>query len=78
MALAKNIQNEIISELGFKDRGIKERNGLYVLKYTNAPAVLVELEFISNPEKEAMLKNPEYQQKYAEAIARGIMKTIGK
>jgi N-acetylmuramoyl-L-alanine amidase len=78
MALAQNIQKEIISEFGFKDRGIKDRNGLYVLKYTDAPATLVELEFISNPEREAMLKKPEYQQRYAEAIARGIMKTIGK
>lgn len=75
--LATNIQSELISKLGAKDRGIKS-SGLYVVKYTNAPAVLVELEFISNPQKEAMLNDPIYQQKYAEAIASGIMKTIPK
>ncbi|QGU93955.1 hypothetical protein GOM49_01335 [Clostridium bovifaecis] len=75
--LATNIQSELISKLGAKDRGIKS-SGLYVVKYTNAPAVLVELEFISNPQKEAMLNDPVYQQKYAEAIASGIIKTIGK
>ncbi|MEA4828243.1 MAG: N-acetylmuramoyl-L-alanine amidase [Clostridium sp.] len=75
--LAKNIQAELISEFGAKDRGIKS-SGLYVVKHTNAPAVLVELEFLSNPQKEQMFKDPNYQQKYAEAIARGIMKTLGK
>lgn len=75
--LAKNIQAELINEFGARDRGIKS-SGLYVVKHTNAPAVLVELEFLSNPEKEKMFKDPNYQQKYAEAIARGIMKTLGK
>lgn len=75
--LATNIQKEIIKETGSKDRGIKPC-GFYVVKNTNMPAVLVELEFLSNPKKEQMLNNSVYQQKYAEAIARGIMDTVNK
>lgn len=75
--LATNIQLELVSELNSKDRGIKG-SGLYVVKYTDAPAVLVELDFISNPDKEKLMNNSDYQQKYAEAIARGILKTLGQ
>lgn len=75
--LATNIQKQLIQEFGAKDRGIKS-SGLFVVKYTNAPAVLVELEFLSNPEKEKLLIDQAYQQRYAEAIARGIMQTLGK
>lgn len=77
--LATNIQKEIIAAFGSNDRGAKaDVRGLYVLENTDAPAVLVELEFISNPQKEAMLNNPTYQQKYAEAIAKGILETLNK
>jgi len=37
---------------GIKERGVKEGN-FYVLKHTNMPAVLVELEFLSNPQEYA-------------------------
>gem|GEM_PF-253353 len=73
--LATNIQEELVSALNSKDRGIKG-SGLYVVKYTDAPAVLVELEFLSNPDKEKLMNDSDYQQKYAEAIASGILKTL--
>lgn len=75
ITLATNIQNELVAATGGQDRGLKER-GVYVVKYTKAPSALVELEFLSNPEKEKLLKSPEYQQKCAEGIAKGIMKTL--
>lgn len=75
--LATNIQKQLIQEFGAKDRGVKS-SGLFVVKYTTAPSALIELEFLSNPDKEKLLKDPVYQQRYAEAIARGIMQTLGK
>ncbi|WMJ79825.1 N-acetylmuramoyl-L-alanine amidase [Clostridium sp. MB40-C1] len=74
--LAKNIQREMVAATGGRDRGIKERNNIYVVKWPDAPPALVELEFTSNPQKEKLLKTSEYQQKCAEAIVRGIMKTL--
>ena len=35
------------------------------------PAVLIETDFISNPEMEAVMRTPEWQEKMAEAIAIG-------
>ncbi|WP_286154665.1 N-acetylmuramoyl-L-alanine amidase [Thomasclavelia cocleata] len=39
--VAQNICNAI-AQLGFKNRGVKERKDLYVLKHTKAPAILIE------------------------------------
>lgn len=39
-----------ISALGYRNRGIKERPGLYVLKHTKAPALLIECCFVDDPE----------------------------
>ncbi|NEZ49089.1 N-acetylmuramoyl-L-alanine amidase [Clostridium botulinum] len=75
--LGKNIQNELVNEFGYRDRGVKPCN-FYVVKHTKMQAVLVELEFISNYNREQILNNPAYQQRYAEAIAKGIKDTIGK
>jgi N-acetylmuramoyl-L-alanine amidase len=46
---AQRIVNEIAS-LGFTNRGVKDGSGLYVVKNTNAPAVLIECCFIDNQE----------------------------
>ncbi len=54
----------------------KEAN-YYVLRYTNAPAVLVELAFITNPVEEELLNSADYQEKAAWAIAEGIAKYTG-
>lgn len=45
-ALAQSIQKNLV-EVGFNDRGVKSKN-FYVLKYTKAPAVLIELGFIDH------------------------------
>ncbi|WP_055070730.1 N-acetylmuramoyl-L-alanine amidase [Clostridium massiliamazoniense] len=46
---AVKIQNELVSSIGWKNRGKKEAN-FYVLRNTNASAVLIELGFCSNKE----------------------------
>lgn len=54
-ALAKIMQEQLVNGTGLADRGIKESAGLYVLRKTKAPAILVELPFISNPTEEQYL-----------------------
>jgi N-acetylmuramoyl-L-alanine amidase len=50
--IAEIFQKNMIAALGLKDRGIKpktaEDRGGYLLRYTNAPAVLIEPFFIDN------------------------------
>ena len=54
-----------------KDRGVKSAP-LLVLVGAKVPSVLVEVGFLSNPREEAMLHRPEYRQRLAEALFRGI------
>lgn len=68
--LAEDVHEQML-ELGLRDRGTKTAN-FYVLKYTDMPAILVELAFISNPMEEELLSTAVFQQRAAAAIAYGI------
>ena len=54
-----------------KDRGVRKAP-LIVLIGAEMPSVLTEIGFLSNPKEEAMLKKPDYRQKIAEALYRGV------
>ena len=60
---------------GLRNRGIIERPGLYVLRKTQMPAVLVEMGFISNP-SDARLMN-DSPELFAEGIYNGILQYTG-
>lgn len=45
---AQRIQNELVKQIGWANRGVKTNKNLYVLKNTTAPALLVELGFCDN------------------------------
>jgi len=68
--LAFNIQNQIVTSIGTADRGVRYSTGLYVLKHSECPAVLVETAFISNADDEQLLADR--QADFAHAIARGV------
>lgn len=57
-----------IAALGYRNRGVKERPNLYVLKHTKAPALLVECCFVDDPE-DVSLYNAD---RMAAAIVAGI------
>lgn len=85
--LASCIHNQIINSILYPDgkkivnRGVKNAipgiNGLYVLKYTDCPAVLVETAFISNSDDEALLANENKRDQFAAATSRGITDYVG-
>lgn len=45
----------------------------FVLNCSEAPAVIVECGFLSNPEDEALLLDPAYRQRLAETVAAGLL-----
>ena len=47
-SLASAISKEISTAGGFIDRGAKQRTGLYFLKHTNKPAILIEVCFVDS------------------------------
>ncbi|MBQ8432290.1 MAG: N-acetylmuramoyl-L-alanine amidase [Clostridia bacterium] len=74
-ALGEDIVENISEATGLRNRGMKVRPGLYVLRRTAMPAVLVELGFISNPSDAALMNNnPEL---FARGIYNGILEYLG-
>ena len=47
-SLATTVSKEIATAGGFIDRGAKQRTGLYFLKHTNKPAILIEVCFVDS------------------------------
>lgn len=56
----------------WSDGDIDKEAGFYVLVNTDAPAVLIELAFISNPNEEALLASYEGKRMFAAAVAHGV------
>ena len=64
-----------MAEEGLRNRGIVYRPGLYVLRETSMPSVLVEMGFISNPyDAELLAYSPNL---FALGIYRGILEYYG-
>ena len=61
---------------GLRDRGVKKAPFI-VLIGANMPSILAEISFVSNPGDERRLGTPEYRQRIAESLYRGIAKYVG-
>lgn len=71
--LAETLKSSVDSISQFKFRGVKQGN-FHVLKYTNAPAVLVELGFIDSVQNQEALTDPSSYYRIARCMATGIEK----
>jgi len=58
---------------GQKNRGVKKAP-FVVLIGANMPSILAEIGFVTNPREETLLKRPDYRQKVADALFRGVSK----
>lgn len=58
-----------------RNRGLKKAPFVVLIGAT-MPSVLTEIGFLSNPREEGQLKKPEYRQKIAEALYRGIAQYV--
>ena len=71
--LAAIIQNELINGLDKSNTRKPRAEDFYVLYAGNMPSTLVECGFVSNPEEEKLLADPDYQKKVAWCIYSGLM-----
>lgn len=71
--MAENI-NGALSELGFRNLGVKARPGLVVLRRTKMPALLIETGFLNNEQDNTLYD--EKQEKIARAIADAVLGTL--
>ncbi len=58
---------------GLKNRGVKKAP-FVVLIGANMPSVLAEISFVTNPKDARQLRDPEYRERVAESLYRGVAK----
>lgn len=78
---ARTIQNSLAPVTGrfYRDNGIIEDfRGLRVLRSVHAPAVLVEVDFLSNTTSERKLATTSYRTSIAEALNKGVIDFLEK
>ena len=76
--LASDVESSLSTGLSSKstamrNRGVKKAPFI-VLIGANMPSILAEISFVSNPGDEKKLQTPEYRQKIAESLYKGIAK----
>ena len=74
-AIAEDLLSSLSQTTGLRNRGVVARPGLYVLRRTQMPAVLLELGFITNPsDAELLYSRPDL---FAEGIYEGLLNYYG-
>jgi len=69
--LADEVQKQLVSVAGRKDRGVHQA-GFWVLWATSMPSILVELDFICNPNSAKYISSSQGQEVLAKAIYNAI------
>jgi N-acetylmuramoyl-L-alanine amidase len=67
-----------IGKVGTLHKARVEQAGFAVLKAPEIPSILVETAFISNPEEEDKLRDPEYRKQLVDALASGITRYFAR
>jgi N-acetylmuramoyl-L-alanine amidase len=78
---ASDVQQNLFNGLedgnrGMKDRGVKKAP-FVVLIGANMPSILAEISFLTNPDDARELRDPNYRQRIAESLYRGVSKYVG-
>ena len=73
--LAEDILVQLNNFTGLRNRGVFSRTGLYVLRRTQMPAILLELGFITNPNDAALMSGQ--PDLFARGIYEGILDYFG-
>ena len=77
IVIAEILQRVLKEDLSTK-RKYKEITNEYLHKRVKRPGVLVEVGFITNPNERYQLRQPDYQQKIANSITRGVIEYFEK
>ena len=72
------VQSETHRALGFPDRGLQERTDFTGFNWSDAPVILVEMGFMTNPTEDRLLATPAYQRRAAVGMCRGTLRFLGR
>jgi len=74
---ARVMQREVVAAVGLPDGGVfRHPKSIIVLAYTEMPAVLVEVGYLSHPSDEALLATDAFRDRAAQGIVNGIKQYV--
>jgi N-acetylmuramoyl-L-alanine amidase len=73
---ARIVQAELVKALGFPDRGLQERSDFTGFNWSDAPVILVEMGFMTNPTDDRLLGTAAYQRRAALGLCRGALRAL--
>lgn len=76
-AAAEAILPAMVSTTGARADGIFERDTYTGMNWSTVPCILVEMGFMSNPEEDVKLNDPDYQCKLVEGMVEGVCAWLG-
>ncbi|HHX17628.1 MAG TPA: N-acetylmuramoyl-L-alanine amidase, partial [Clostridium sp.] len=74
--LADIVQKNLVNMLNTIDNGTIERPNLVVLRKTKMPAVIAEIAYLSNASDRGLLKQDEFRQQAAQALAASVFEAL--
>jgi N-acetylmuramoyl-L-alanine amidase len=75
---ARLVQTELVRSLGFPDAGLDRRSDITGFNWSNVPAILTELGFLTNPTERRVLTSPGGQRRAALGLCRGVLRFLGR
>lgn len=72
LGLAKEIHKELRGATGLADRHVTQAR-FWVIRKTWMPSVLLEVAFVTNPREEGLLNSPQWSQRVADGVTRGVI-----
>lgn len=77
-AIAEVLLEAMVQETGAEKDGVFRRDTYSGLNWSEVPAIIVEMGFMSNAEEDLKLQDPEYQQKLIDGMVRGLAEYYGR
>lgn len=77
-AIAEVLLEAMVQETGADKDGVFRRDTYSGLNWSEVPAIIVEMGFMSNAEEDLKLQDPEYQQKLIDGMVMGLAEYYGR
>jgi N-acetylmuramoyl-L-alanine amidase len=70
------VLDTVTGQVGMKNRGLSFRKDMTGFNWSEVPVILIEMGFLSNPKEDKLLNSPNYQDKLAQSLSKGIEKAL--